>query len=164
MDNAPYSPDTRALRLRSPSSRRERKTSASSSRRTQSHRCAKRNMSFRDSSTSFGVKSRSPHVMAKRGFLLVWAIASAVAVLPTPGTPWRRITNPDPLPRTISWFILILGRSFWAACFSKCVLTSEMTIVLCEGSILRSLKTSSEASRLFSDWISSMTNRRSRIV
>lgn len=131
-DRWPHSPDTRAFLCKSAPffSLCALKTSASSRSRTQSHRCANRKISFNDDSTFSGVNPRSPQVIGKSGLFHFCATASAVAVLPSPGTPWRRITIPRPFPliRSCVGISIPCDSSFF---FLKCDCSRAVYTVQC---------------------------------
>jgi hypothetical protein len=77
-------PETSAFRFTSPCFRLARNTSASSSKRTHPHFCARVKYSSRRLATDSGIVPRSPQVTGKRGRRSERATHSAVLVFPTP--------------------------------------------------------------------------------
>jgi hypothetical protein len=79
-------PETSAFLFTSPGFRLARNTSASSSKRTHPHFCARVKYSSRRFATVSGAVPRSPQVTGKSGRLSERATHSAVLVFPTPVT------------------------------------------------------------------------------
>ncbi len=111
-----------------------RNTSASSRSSTQSHRWASRKTPSSRSSTS-QPEARSLQEMGNSGRAVDWATASAVAVLPTPGSPWSMMSRPPPLLATKSCVYTsaapsraLMSRSI--RCRRRCARTAAWIILL----------------------------------
>mmetsp|Transcript_7818 Transcript_7818/g.19407 ORF Transcript_7818/g.19407 Transcript_7818/m.19407 type:complete len:358 (+) Transcript_7818:255-1328(+) len=80
-----------------------KKESASSSKIMAFHLAESRRISLRRFSRSSAVVPSVPMLSEYRGRCKTSATASAVRVLPTPGGPYSKNTDPSPLPRIRSW-------------------------------------------------------------